>query len=147
MLGYYLVERREYWDIPLAGKPVCRFKVDMHLILEFFEPEDEETRVEIAGEFRLLVNNGEYKLSAQERTGLGPVLHLYRKTVEWARAFKDGRLEMKFFDDGQLTVFPTTEFESWQVIGARGLRVVCTPSGQLFTWQAEPPDSSEGGVH
>ena len=147
MIGYFLVEHAGYWEIPLSGKSVSRFQIDTRLILEFLEPENEETRIEIEAEFLLRFHGKEYALSAENRSELGPVFYLFGMTVERAVAAKDGKLEISFLEGGELTVLPTSEFESWQIIGARGLRVVCTASGQLFTWQADRPSSPEGGVH
>jgi Family of unknown function (DUF6188) len=137
---YQLVQYDDYWKIPLVGKPVCRFKVDFQLTLEFFEPEDEETIVWISGEFKLETDSREYFLSAEERERIGPVFALLRRTVESALAHKNGMLEITFREGGRLSVAPHQKYEAWGVTGVRWLRVVCSPGGDLAVWLADPPD-------
>lgn len=141
---YKFTEYEDYWTIPLRGKPVCRFLVDSQLTIEFLEPESEETMIVVGGEFRLEIDGKEYALNAEEPTTLGPVFALYRRTVESALAFKEGRLEVKFLQGGKLSVMPHPDFESWNIAGVRGLCVVCTPGGELAIWQPDPPGSSHG---
>jgi hypothetical protein len=147
MIGYFLVEHSDYWEIPLTGKSVSRFVIDRRVTLNFLDPEDEETSIEIEADFKVKVNSEEFTLSPENRTSLGPVFELFNYTVESAVAFKNGKLEIKFVENATLTVLPTPEFESWQVIGVRGLRVVCTGGGQIFTWQADNSGLTGGDVH
>lgn len=147
MIGYYLVEHADRWEIPLTGKSVSRFIIDRRVILDFLDPEDEETTIEIEADFKVKVDSGEYMLSPEKRTDLGPIFELFNYTVQSAVAFKNGTLELKFVENATLTVSPTPELESWQVIGARGLRVVCTGGGQIFTWQADHSGLTGGDLH
>ncbi len=135
---YKLIEHDDYWVLPLEGKPVCRFLVNSQLTIEFLEPESERTIVVIEGDFRLEIDGKEYALSAQAPTALGPVFVLYRATVESALAFKDGRLEVKFQEGAKISATPHPDFESWNVVGVRWLRVVCLPSGKLAVWKPDP---------
>jgi hypothetical protein len=139
---YQLIEHDDYWVIPLAGKPVCRFQVDFQLTLEFFEPEDEETIVWISGRFKLELEGQEYELSAEEREKIGPAFALFRQTVNSALAHKDGILEITFAGGGRLTVPANPNYEAWGVTGVRWLRVVCMPGGDLAVWSADPPDAN-----
>lgn len=70
MPEYNLIEHDEYWEIPLFKKPICRFRVDSELKLDFLEPEDEETIVIIKGEFQLTVSEVEYALDAEKPAAL-----------------------------------------------------------------------------
>lgn len=142
MPEYNLVEHDEYWEIPLCNKPICRFRVDSELRLDCLEPEDEETCVKIKGEFLLTVGEKEYAMDAEKPTTLGPVFSLYRKAVKSAKAHKDGRLQIEFFDGEKLYVPPDRNgnYESWEVIGVRHLLIVCKPSGGLAVWLPESTD-------
>jgi hypothetical protein len=149
MLQYNLVEHDEYWEIPLCKKPICRFRVDSELKLDFLEPEDEETVVIIKGEFQLTVSEEEYTMDAEKPTTLGSVFSLYRKAVKSARAYKeDGRLEVEFFKGEKLYVPPdrNRNYESWEIKGVRHLQIVCMPSGGLAVWLAEP-NGLEKNIH
>lgn len=135
---YELIERENYWILPLDGMPVCRFLVDSELKLEFLEPEDEETVIVIGGEFQLEIDRKVCALNAEEPTTLCPVFALYRATVESALAFKDGKLEVKFRGGAKITAMPHPDFESWHVTGVRWLRIVCGPGGDLAIWKPDP---------
>ena len=149
MLEYNLIEHDEYWEIPLCYKPICGFRVDSELKLDFLEPDDEETIVIIKGEFQLSVREKEYTMDAEKPTTLGPVFSLYRKTVKSAKAYKDdGRLEVEFFEGEKLCAPPdrNRNYESWEVKGVRHLLIVCKPSGGLAVWLAEL-NGSEKNIH
>lgn len=141
---YRLTEHDDYWVIPLVGKPVTRIIVGLELTLEFFESDDEQTTIWIGGEFRFEINGKEHTLSTEDPARLGPVLALARSTVESARAYKNGTLEVRFREGGKLSIGPHPQCEAWGVVGSRWLRVVCMPGGELATWQADPPEPSGG---
>jgi len=65
---------------------------------------------------------------------LGPALALFRKEVETARAYDDGRLEIRFTDGAELVVASTEDFEAWEFAGG-SLKVVCAPGGALSVWR------------
>ena len=138
--NYQLVEHHDHWTIPLVGQHVSRFRVDMQLTLEFFEPADEETMVWIAGEFRLDLDGKERLLSVGQRDTLGSVFALLNRSVQTALAYKNGTLEITFKEGGKLSVASESNYESWGVTGVRWLRLVCMPGGELAVWLAEPPD-------
>ncbi len=149
MTDYHLIERDDYWEIPLRGKPVCRFKIDSTLQLEFLEPVEEETTIVIEGQFTLDSGGNEITTNVAMPTTLCPVFLLYRKNVESALAYKNGKLEVRFLEGAKLVVppDPNGNYESWEVFGAYGLRIVCKPSGGLSVWQAEHSEPSGGSVH
>ena len=149
MIGYYLIEHDDYWEIPLKGKPVGRFLIDNALKLEFLEPVEEETTIVIEGRFALENADKTIMLDVVTPTALGPVFSLYRKIVASAVAFKHGTLEVQFAEGDKLIVptDPNGNYESWEVFGAHGLRIVCKPSGGLSIWQAEDHESPEGNLH
>jgi hypothetical protein len=136
--SYQLVEHENYWILPLEGKRVSRFLIDRELKLEFLEPEDEETTIIIGGEFQLEIDGRVHVLNAEQPTGLCPIFALYGATVQSALAFKDGKLEVKFWEGAKIKAMPHPDFESWQVTGVRWLRVVCGPGGDLAIWKPDP---------
>ena len=91
-----LVEYDDYWVIPLRGRVLSRVIIGYGLTLEFLDPEDQQTTIMIAGEFRLESDGHDFILSHEQPMALGPALGLIGQTVESARAYKDGTLELKY---------------------------------------------------
>lgn len=137
---YQLIEHDGYWSIPLIGQHLSRFKIDMQLTLEFFEPLEEETSVWIGGEFKVALDDKTYLFSTEQRDRISPVFGLLGRTVDSALAYKTGQLEITFREGGKLTVSPDQDYESWGVTGVRWLRIVCIPGGELAVWSADPPE-------
>lgn len=52
---------------------------------------------------------------------------------------EDGRLEVEFANNTSLSVLPSREYESWQLIGPNGFMVVSLAGGKLSEWT--PTDS------
>ncbi|HEY1371181.1 MAG TPA: DUF6188 family protein [Candidatus Binatia bacterium] len=146
---YYLIERDDLWEIPLRGKPVGRFLIDSALKLEFLEPVEEETTVVIEGGFSFEHHGKKITLDVQDPTSLCGVFLLYRKIVESAVAYKSGILTLQFVEGERLIVPPDPKgnYESWEIVGSNGLRMVCKPSGGLSVWQPSIDKPSGGDVH
>ena len=137
---YQLVERGDYWLVPLQGKTVTRCLVDHAFGLELWECES-TTTIRLEGDFVLQEPSGEYQLSPAHLTALGPALSALGKTVAAAKVYKDGCLEVHFADASTLSVKPDAEYEAWEIAGTGGLRVVCTPGGSLAIWQPARDDN------
>jgi len=131
-----LIEHGDHWVVPLQGKTVTRCLVDHAFGIELWE-RDSTTTIRIEGDFILKGYGGEYQLSPAHPSALGPALSTIGKAIASARAYKDGCLEVHFADASTLSVKPDTEYEAWEITGAGGLRVVCTPEGSLSIWQPE----------
>ena len=144
MTEYALIDRPDYWEIPLGGKPVCRFTIDSETKIEFFEPPDEETVIILKGQFTLNIGSNRYGLDAEKPTELCPLFSIYRSVVRTAKAFKNGLLEVDFLDGEQLSAPPDEKrtYESWEIIGARHLRMVCLPSGGIMVWSPDEKGES-----
>ena len=140
--NYEVTEHESYWTVPLDGKAVCRFLVDNQLQIQFFEPQDEETTIVIEGQFTLDIDGEVRTLHAAEPAALGPVFALFRAVVETTLALKNGKLEVKFREGAKISAMPHRDFESWSIVGARGLRIVCMPGGELAIWDPDSSDSS-----
>ena len=136
--SYRLTEYDDYWTIPIVGERLTQIIIGLGLRFQFLESE-EQTFIWIGGEFHLEVNGEKHLLSTEEPAKLEPLLALVNAAVESARAYKDGLLELNFEKRGKLSMHPHPEVESWGITGAYGLRVVCTPGGELAIWQADPP--------
>ncbi len=138
---YALVEYDDYWLIPLTGRLLSRVIVGYGLTLEFLDPLEEQISVLIAGNFHLASDRGNVLLTCNQPTDLGPVLGLIGRSVETARAHKDGRLELNFAAGARICVAPADNYESWNVTGARWLRIVCMPGGDLAIWKPDTPET------
>jgi hypothetical protein len=80
----------------------------------------------------------EYDLSPDEPKALGPVLGLLYRTFKSGLAYKDGTLVVKFAEGRKIVVLSDPNCEAWNVVGTRGLRVVCMPGGDWAVWQPDP---------
>lgn len=134
---YKLLECESFWVLPLQGKRLCRFIVDHRITLEFLEPDNEETLIVIEGVFELRRGDEIFTMSCEKLTSVSPLFTLHRETVNSALAYKDGNLVIDFGESGRLIVAPDKEFEAWEVAGARRLRIVSMPGGDLAVWQVE----------
>lgn len=47
-----------------------------------------------------------------------------------------GKLDISFTDSKKLTVSADNDYESWNLIGPRGFRLVCMPGGELAIWKS-----------
>jgi hypothetical protein len=136
---YQLVERGDYWIVPLQGKTVTRCLVDHAFGLELWECEG-TTTIRLEGDFVLQELGGAYQLSPAHPTALGPALSTIGKTIAAAKVYKDGCLEVHFADGSILSAKPDAAYEAWEIAGAGGLHVVCTPGGSLSIWQPTRDD-------
>ena len=110
---------------------------------------EEETTIVIEQKFTLESGNNKITLDVATPTALSPVFSLHRKIVASASAYKNGTLEVDFVEGEKLLVSPDPNgrYESWEVFGTHGLRIVCKPSGGLSIWQADYHESSKGNLH
>ena len=129
-----LVEHGDHWVVPLQGKTVTRCLVDHAFGIELWE-RDRITTIRIEGDFVFQGSGGAHRLSPASPTTLGPALSTLGQAIASARAYKDGCLEVRWADGSTLSVKPDAEYETWEIAGPEGLRVVCTPGGRLSLWQ------------
>ena len=129
-----LVEYRDYWLVPLQGKMVTRCLVDSAFGIELWDG-DSTTTIRIEGSFTFREHGTDQRLSPEHPTALGPVLAIVGKAVTTVHACKNGRLEAHFADGSSLSVEPDAEYEAWEIVSSGGLRVVCTPEGNVSIWQ------------
>src|SRR6266545_1894863 len=131
-----LIEHGDYWVIPLQGKAVTRCFVDSAFGLECWD-RDRLTTIRIEGLFVFEEQGVKRHLSPEHPTSLGPVLSVLGKTVTSAQAHKNGALAVSFANGSSLSVAPDADYGAWEMVTSAGLRVVCTPGGNLSIWHAE----------
>ena len=117
----------------LCGLVVSRVVVDDALRLHLAAPGGLfQAGVEVVVESTFLhcAANGHRTLCSPERPAtVAPALAVLHRCVEWASTSDDGALTLAFDDGSGLTVWPTPEFEAWQVVGPGSALVVCMPGG------------------
>ena len=127
------VEREEYWELPLAGHSVTRCYVDHAFGLQFWS-KSAEFELRIEGPFTLREPGGKKRsLRPMEVHSLGSALGLFQRRVEFARAYKDGHLDILFSGGWELSVSPDPDYEAWELTGDSG-RFVSTAGGDLAVW-------------
>ena len=92
------------------------------------------TEFVIASAFRLTMNDADYELDPDGRSGLGPLLALYPDELVTARVDPDSALRLSFASGAELVVPPSDEYEAWEVNGPGNRVVVCQPGGELSVW-------------
>jgi len=130
----WLVEQGDRWVVPLQGKMVTRYFVDSAFGIELWES-DNTTTIRIEGPFVLQEQGAAQRLSPEQPKTLGSALSIMGKTVTSVNVYKDGCLAVHFADGSSLSVAPDAAYEAWEVVSSRGLRVVCTPGGNLSIWR------------
>jgi Family of unknown function (DUF6188) len=137
--NYFIVEKDDAWNIPIVGRRVSRIEVDTTIKVLFFDPDitgDEHVEILIESPFHLEIDKDNYELHrVANPTGLGPIFAVIGKAVDSAVAFKKGGLQIIFENQIKLKIAPLEDYESWSIVGARGLRIVCMPGGELAVWQ------------
>lgn len=123
-----------YWLLDVSAQLILQLVLDFQvtLVLEHFRITIEESFVleHPDGTTHVVEPGGDFDQ-------LAPVLLLSRsKVVAEGRAFDDGRLEVIMQDGCRLSVVPDPEsaYESWNVTGPDGLRIVSMPEGELALW-------------
>jgi hypothetical protein len=101
-----------------------------------------DARIEEAFEFTAADRSSVSLNPETDPTGLGPVLASTRTTVVAATAFDDGRLQIAFADGSALAVPAAEKYESWNLVGPDGFRIVSGPGPKLTVWEGEDPMAS-----
>jgi Family of unknown function (DUF6188) len=113
------IERHHYWQLPLAGRRVVRWDVaENALSMELHIGLGERAEVWLSARIELVTAEGVRGVTdprAEPTSRLRPILQMLDAEVGEARAWKDGRLEIKFVDAGGFVAMPENEGRSWQV--------------------------------
>ncbi len=126
------LEEADHWLLPLQGTLVNRCIVDYAFSLDFQFESREALTLKLETPFTLARGKREKRFSpGMYPTELGSALGLFRKKVESAVAWKDGRLDVAFSGGIRLHASPDPQFEAWNLSGPRGLLMVCSPGGMI----------------
>ncbi len=137
MIVGQVVEGTDRWWLGIGGT-VTQCRVD-HAYTIVIAHEGLSFEVRIEQPFVVSYADRQFRLDAEgDPVSLAPGLRMLHRTVLDAIAFKDGRLEMTFDDGGVIRVAAGQDFESWNVVGSNGIRIVSLPGGDLAVWT--PPD-------
>lgn len=133
-----LIEETDYWVIPIRGEIVTQCRIDYAFGLEIWESDDFLVSIRIGGNFLFKTDGEEHWLSTQNQpTTLCLALSVLHKKIDTAVAYKNGRLELKFEGNLEVSVPPDLKYEAWELSGTGGLHLVCRPGGGLAIWQPE----------
>ena len=136
-----VIERDTHWEINVNRKPVTGCFIDNRFTIDVSEREF-ILAVHFGGEFTYITATTddsdqprEYRLEAGTTpTSLCPALSVLHKSTELVSAYKAGRIEVRFIDGSVLKAASDPKYESWEITGADGLLIVCTPGGKLAVW-------------
>ncbi len=129
-----LVEKTDFWIVPIEGREVTRCYIDYSFGIELWLPGDPVV-IRINETFYFIAKDVKYMfVPFQEPEAVGPILSILHKTIEYAKAYKDGRLELKFSDESLLSVPVNVKYEAWEINATNGLRLICLPGGGLTIW-------------
>jgi hypothetical protein len=115
----------------LEKREVSYIRIDHQTRLQF-----ESVEIVIEGGFALRRAGREWRLAADRRAELGPLLAVYPATLARGWAEPDATLRLDFEDGSSITVPAHPQWEAWQVVGPGTALVVCLPgaSGLLSVW-------------
>ena len=131
--AYELIDKGDYWVLPLHGRFVTRCFVDSAFGIELWSKEDSFT-IRIEGPFVFQETSKKYELSAEEPTKLCQVLSILNTEVSSVLAFKKGRLWIAFSDERCISVDASPSHEAWEIFGGADMRVISLPGGDLAVW-------------
>ena len=140
MKSWELHPRDGGWQLPLEQQVVGRCSVDHAFALEFYDL-NETAAVRIEGAFSVFDRGHSHQLPPAAPWELGPAMGLVGHVVTSARVSGTGRLEIAFDDGRMLFVDPDALYEAWEIVGPRGMHVVCAPGGAVSVWQPKNEQS------
>jgi Family of unknown function (DUF6188) len=118
---------------PVVGQRLVQFRMGYGIHLELGH------HFEVTIETALTVADGSVRWSGEPLTAeaAGALLPLNLRLVTSAKVDSDGTLNLGF-GEATLLVPPHPMYEAWQVLGPRGLLIVCSPGGDyLAIWKPE----------
>lgn len=117
--------------LPLEGALLTRLCFDRQLHVDFDEV---DVRLLVATSFSLVDNAASHPIDPEDSRDLHHLLRLLRQRVVQAVIRADATLHVELTAGYALVVSPDPDYESWEVSGGNGLRVVCMPGGALGIW-------------
>jgi hypothetical protein len=135
-----LVEAADRWLVPVVGLTVTQCRLDYAYTLVLAGEDEGSFYVTIEQAFSVAASlevEGLVVDPERDPVQVAPALRVLRQDVERAVAFKDGRLELTFGDGAVLRAPASEDYESWNIVGPAGLRLVSLPGGELAVWSPE----------
>ncbi len=133
-------EHDDRWLLNFRGLDVTRITVDFRLTLSLgseWELEIESPADLLQGPGRTEINPG-FRLVPGSQD-VAPALLLFGAKVLSAVAFKTGALRLVFDNRMHLVCRSDPSFESWQITGPQGWRIISMPGGELAVWSGSGP--------
>lgn len=130
-----VVELGDRWSLSSQDAEVTRLCFDWGLVLTVGSVQP-QTDIRIEQPAILVDQHGASieLLPDGDPVALAPMLQLLRRRLSKLEAFKDGHLRIEVAGGVALTVYPSEDFESWEITGPADFRMVCTPGGALTVW-------------
>ena len=129
-------------DIDISGFTVTRCCIDYRFSLDLIRPEQvirgqEHASLIIDGHFEYVAGDTTTRHDPEQHPEeLGPVLKLFRRTVEAASIAADGTLHIQFSDQMSIRVPSLFDYEAWELHHDDGRMLICMPGGNIAVWSA-----------
>lgn len=126
-------DRGDHWELPLSGSTITQCCFDLAVELHLcgtgwvFRLEQPFTIADAGGHVEHIVPEELINCDLVVNTTLNAA-------VGRARAFKNGRLELRLAAGGSVEVSASEDFEAWTGTGPDGIKLVSIPGGGLAVW-------------
>jgi len=121
------------WLLPLAGELVTWCCVDY--AVSFGTQNQISIRIEQPFVYTSANGVEHLILPEEDPVRVAPVLAIARLSVREGFAYSDGHLELTFSDGSTIGVAGTQDYESWELTGPAGLKMISVPGGELSVWR------------
>lgn len=118
-------------DLSIEGETVVRVCFDE--ALTFLTDGGFELRIETSAAIETSSENMMLEPGVPGASAI-PVLGFVGSRIDRGEVLESGVLKIFFSSDSGLTVSPDANFEAWELVGPRGMRVVCLPGGGIAEW-------------
>lgn len=122
--------------IAIVGAQITQLRVDHAFTLICVSSAGDVFEIIIEGAFRL---DAPGDTPAQLRpdglpSHLAPALDVLGREIEAIQLDTDERLHIGLTGGVRLSIGPDSEYETWQVVGPRGFRLIARPGGGVAEW-------------
>lgn len=136
-MGDMVIDKGEYWSIPIQGWRLAGSELDHDLGLTFVGPSS-SVLFRIGGRLMLKsagCTTSTIDIDARQDAGALRAFLRHPLDVTTARAYKDGALAIGFSDGSLLSVPPDVEYEAWEATAKhQEFAIVSLPGGGLAVW-------------
>lgn len=122
----------DYWEIPLDGRVISRFIIDISFIeIEILE-NDFELTLRVENDFAFENADNTQVISRENPASIGPILILLNHPLKLLHITQHGIVSLLFEEPFKLIVEPQDRFESWELWDKDGFGLLCGPGGGVF---------------